>query len=197
MYLNERFHVKAYLFEKADGDIFSPKDVAVIGSSNLSLSGLHSNTELNAPVYNANVNQLKDWFDDPWGDAEEIDANLFDVLEGSWVSTNPGAVSVDKDWRYPLLAETLPGDTTTLRDVSEGTDLPAPYLVYTKILHELYKETLETAEDYLQSFDVYDDLWRSARGRLSSRRARRCGPVREHRSLPVSRGPAQEGLCAQ
>lgn len=93
------------------------------------------------------------------GCAEEFDADLLGVLEGSWVSNNPGADSVDKDWRYPLPDETLPGDTTTLRDVSEGTGLPAPYLVYTKILHELYKETLETAEDYLQSFDVYDDLY--------------------------------------
>jgi superfamily II DNA or RNA helicase len=43
--------------------------------------------------------------------------------------------------------------------MSSRTGLPAPYIVYTKMLYELYKETLETAEDYLQSFDVYEDLY--------------------------------------
>lgn len=157
LYLEERFHAKAYLFEKEEGDIFAPKDVGVIGSSNLSLSGLHSNTELNAPVYHEEVRQLKVWFDDLWDDAVEFDAELLDVFEESWVANNPGQASGGG----PLLpGEELPeGKRKTLQRVSEGTGLPAPWLVYTKILYELYKETLETAEDYLQSFDVYEDLY--------------------------------------
>lgn len=159
LYLQERFHAKAYLFEKDEGDIFQPKDVGVVGSSNLSLSGLHSNTELNAPVYNETVEQLKQWFDELWDDAEEFDAELLDVFEDSWVANNPGHVTTEDD--VPALpGDELPDDTReTLRDVSSGTGLPAPYIVYTKILYELYKETLETAEDYLQSFDVYEDLY--------------------------------------
>ena len=157
LYLQERFHAKAYLFEKAEGDIFAPKDVGVIGSSNLSLSGLHSNTELNAPVYNERVTQLKEWFDDLWDDAVEFDADLLEAFDDSWVSNNPG----NKDDEPPALPGDSPPDGTTekLREVSSGTGLPAPYLVYAKILYELYKETLETAEDYLQSFDVYEDLY--------------------------------------
>ncbi|WP_423746641.1 helicase-related protein [Haladaptatus sp. SPP-AMP-3] len=159
LYLQERFHAKAYLFEKDDGDIFSPQGVGVIGSSNLSLSGLHSNTELNAPVYNEKVQQLQNWFDALWEEAVEFDEDLLDTFEDSWVSNNPGHVSTD-DEPPALPGDSLPNDTTeTLREVSSGTGLPAPYLVYTKILYELYKETLETAEDYLQSFDVYDDLY--------------------------------------
>ena len=159
LYLQERFHAKAYLFEKDEGDIFTPKDVGVVGSSNLSLSGLHSNTELNAPVYNEKVTQLKDWFDDLWDDAVEFDADLLDAFEDSWVSNNPGHVSAE-DNPPALPGDSLPDETTeTLRKISSGTGLPAPYLVYAKILYELYKETLETAEDYLQSFDVYEDLY--------------------------------------
>ena len=159
LYLQERFHAKAYLFEKDEGDIFTPKDVGVVGSSNLSLSGLHSNTELNAPVYNEKVTQLKDWFDDLWDDAVEFDADLLDVFEDSWVSSNPGHVSAE-DEPPALPGDSLPDDTTeTLREVSSGTGLPAPYLVYAKILYDLYKKTLKTAEDYLQSFDVYEDLY--------------------------------------
>jgi len=159
LYLQERFHAKAYLFEKAEGDIFTPKDVGVVGSSNLSLSGLHSNTELNAPVYHEKVTQLKNWFDELWDDAVEFDADLLDAFEDSWVSNNPGHVSTEDE--PPALPDNpLPETTTeTLREVSSGTGLPAPYLVYSKILYELYKETLETAEDYLQSFDVYEDLY--------------------------------------
>ncbi len=159
LYLQERLHAKAYLFEKDDGDIFSPQGVGVIGSSNLSLSGLHSNTELNAPVYNEKVNQLQNWFDTLWEEAVEFDDDLLDTFEKSWVSNNPGHVSTD-DEPPVILGDSLPNETTkTLREVSSGTGLPAPYLVYTKILYELYKETLETAEDYLQSFDVYEDLY--------------------------------------
>lgn len=159
LYLQERFHAKAYLFEKDEGDIFTPKDVGVVGSSNLSLSGLHSNTELNAPVYNEKVAQLKEWFDDLWDDAVEFDADLLDTLEDSWVADNPGYVSTE-DEPPALPDDELPDDlTNTLQEVSLGTGLPAPYLVYAKILYELYKETLETAEDYLQSFDVYEDLY--------------------------------------
>jgi len=159
LYLEERFHAKAYLFEKDEGDIFSPQDVGVIGSSNLSLSGLHSNTELNAPVYNEKVCQLKEWFDELWDDAEEFDTELLDVFEDSWVANNPGYVTGEGE-PPAIPGNELPGDTTeTLREVSGGSGLPAPYIVYTKILYELYKETLETAEDYLQSFDVYEDLY--------------------------------------
>lgn len=159
LYLQERFHAKAYLFEQEDGDIFEPRDVGVVGSSNLSLSGLHSNTELNAPVYDAKVQQLKEWFDDLWDDAVEFDADLLDVFEDSWVANNPGQVPVEDS--APKLPEgVFPEESVaTLEEVSEGTGLPAPYLVYTKILYELYKETLETAEDYLQSFEVYEDLY--------------------------------------
>lgn len=162
LYLDERFHAKAYLFEKDEGDIFAPRDVGVIGSSNLSFSGLHGNTELNAPVYNEKVNQLKRWFDDLWDDALDFDADLLDVLEDSWVANNPGHVSVSEggSGRRSPLDDVLPGDTAAaLDDVSSSTGLPAPYVVYTKILYELYKETLETAEDYLQSFNVYEDLY--------------------------------------
>jgi superfamily II DNA or RNA helicase len=159
LYLQERFHAKAYLFEKEDGNIFQPKDVGVIGSSNLSLSGLHSNTELNAPVYNEKVEQLKQWFDNLWEQSDEFDAELLDVFEDSWVANNPGQVTAEGD--SPAQPnEELPADTReTLQEVSSGTGLPAPYIVYTKVLYELYKETLETAEDYLQSFDVYEDLY--------------------------------------
>lgn len=159
LYLQERFHAKAYLFEKDEGDIFQPKDVGVIGSSNLTLSGLHSNTELNAPVYNEKVRQLQQWFDDLWNEAVDFDGELLDVFEDSWVANNPGLVSAEGD--VPALpGDELPDDTVeTLRSVSQGTGLPAPYIVYVKILYELYKETLETAEDYLQSFDVYEDLY--------------------------------------
>jgi len=60
LYLQERSQVKAYMFEKDEGDNFVTKDVGMIGSSNLSLSGLHSDTEINTPVYNERVTQLKD-----------------------------------------------------------------------------------------------------------------------------------------
>lgn len=159
LYLQERFHAKAYLFEKEDGDIFTPEDVGVVGSSNLSLSGLHSNTELNAPVYNEKVTQLKQWFDDLWDDAVEFDADLLDAFERSWVAHNPNGIQAEDDPLLPPEGSLSDEDTEAIRNVSTRRGLPAPYLVYTKILYELYKETLEIADDYLQSFEVYEDLY--------------------------------------
>jgi hypothetical protein len=94
-----------------------------------------------------------------WDDAVDSDGDLLDTFEDSWVTNNPGHVSAEDD-PPALPGDSVPDKTTeTLREVSSGTCLPAPYPVYTKILCELCKETLETAEDILQSFDVYKNLY--------------------------------------
>ena len=159
LYMDERFHAKAYLFEKEDGNIFEPTNVGVVGSSNLSLSGLHSNTELNAPVYNEKVRQLQHWFDELWDEAVEFDADLLDVFADSWVTNTPADDGLETEPPLPPEGAITEDTQSTLATVSQDTGLPAPYLVYTKILYELYQETLEIADDYLQSFDVYEDLY--------------------------------------
>ena len=59
--------------------------MAIIGSSNLSLSGLVDNTELNVEVHGkGNHEQLTRWFNDLWDEAEDFDAELMRELRSSW-----------------------------------------------------------------------------------------------------------------
>lgn len=143
LYMQDRFHAKAYLFERREGDVFCPSDVGIVGSSNLSFSGLRSNTELNGPLYR-NVDQLKQWYDDLWDDAKPFSPFLLESLRESWAAQTPAQPGVDSE------DGGAEGAANTLTD---------PHLVYVKTLWELYSESLQTAEDSVQSFTVYEDLY--------------------------------------
>lgn len=131
VYPRDRFHAKAYVFESREdsGSIVRPELAGIVGSSNLTASGLTSNTELNASVYTADAEELQTWFEKRWAEAEEFSPELLDVIGDSWAGFRP--------------------------DVR----LASPYLVYLKTIYELYKESLATAEEYLRSFQVYQDLY--------------------------------------
>ena len=83
VYTRSRLHAKAYIFDY-------PRDrydrgIAIIGSSNLSLSGLVDNTELNVEVRGTgNHEQLTKWFNALWDEAEGFDAALMRELRSSW-----------------------------------------------------------------------------------------------------------------
>lgn len=83
VYTKSRFHAKAYIFDYPPGRY--DHGMAIVGSSNLSLSGLTDNTELNVEVRgNGNHEQLAHWFDALWEEAEEFDALLMRELQSSW-----------------------------------------------------------------------------------------------------------------
>jgi len=131
IYAREKFHSKAYIFEKSTPvSVTSPPISGIIGSSNLSIAGLGGNTELNAAVYTENAIALKNWFLDKWDIAEDFSKDLLDVIDKSWASYIPG---------------------------TEG--FPDPYFVYIKAIYEMYKKSLETTEEVLRSFIIYQDLY--------------------------------------
>lgn len=83
IYPNETLHAKLYLLHqnKAQGTAF-------VGSSNLSLSGLALNTELNVLLpEKENYAFLKNWFDDLWAKSEKADFTemMVRAIEESWV----------------------------------------------------------------------------------------------------------------
>ena len=80
----KRLHAKAYIFDyNADGRY--EKGIAVVGSSNLTLSGVTHNTELNVVVQgNDNHAELGRWFDDLWEESEDFDESLMQELKQSW-----------------------------------------------------------------------------------------------------------------
>src|SRR4030042_2731419 len=76
VYTKGRLHAKAYIFDY--GTLFDShgqpierheKGIAIVGSSNLTLSGVTHNTELNVVVQgNDNHAELTDWFEDLWNE---------------------------------------------------------------------------------------------------------------------------------
>ena len=75
-------HAKAYLCWHDD---HPERDAAIVGSSNFTLAGFKVNTELNVQVTgDAEMAELKDWFDALWEDSVDITKQVEDALNRSW-----------------------------------------------------------------------------------------------------------------
>ena len=87
LYVREPLHAKLYLAHRPD-DNFN-KIQAILGSSNLTYSGLTKQGELNAEFADSdNAKKLADWFDDRWNDKFCIDITqeLIEIIDTSWAS---------------------------------------------------------------------------------------------------------------
>ena len=87
LYLREPLHAKLYLAYRPD-DHYNPIP-AILGSSNLTYSGLTGNGELNAEFADSDsAKKLADWFEKRWNDRFCIDIteDLIKALEESWAS---------------------------------------------------------------------------------------------------------------
>ena len=87
LYLREPLHAKLYLAYRPD-DNFNPIP-AILGSSNLTYSGLTRQGELNAEFGDSDSAQkLSQWFDNRWNDRFCIDITkeLIEVIDNSWAS---------------------------------------------------------------------------------------------------------------
>ena len=84
VYTKDQLHAKAYIFEIEGG--FVPI-LAIVGSSNLSISGIREHTELNLRTNDDNhARQLLAWFDRHWDDESSVKftEKVAEILEGSW-----------------------------------------------------------------------------------------------------------------
>ena len=84
LFLRHNLHAKLYLMHRPDA--VAPI-VAVVGSSNLTLSGLAHQGELNVDVVEGDAaNKLQRWFDNLWGDhwCLDITEDLAKIIEQSW-----------------------------------------------------------------------------------------------------------------
>ena len=84
VYTKGRLHSKTYIFDYKKDKGYE-KGIAIVGSSNLTLSGITDNTELNVVVHgNDNHEQLSNWFDELWNESKDFDEYLINILENSW-----------------------------------------------------------------------------------------------------------------
>ena len=85
IYVNEKFHAKAYIFERGG---VSEGHAAIVGSSNFSISGMgignKINTELNSIHRNtSDITVLKKWFDQIWDESMPFQKDLLKIIESS------------------------------------------------------------------------------------------------------------------
>ncbi len=82
IYTKELFHAKVYLVEKETGE-----KIAFAGSSNISLSGFSTNTEVNIRLTDEKqVDKLDKWFDEKWKLSEDCAFTVLaaEALKKSW-----------------------------------------------------------------------------------------------------------------
>jgi superfamily II DNA or RNA helicase len=118
VYTKGRLHAKAYIFDYGQSyDLFGhiqpkiEKGVAIVGSSNLTLSGISHNTELNVMVHgNGNHEELVHWFDELWNEAEPFDEELMQEIQQSWAMAPVRPYDVYMKTLYTLVRDRIEGD---------------------------------------------------------------------------------------
>ena len=109
VYTKGRLHAKAYIFDYHRKGHYET-GIAVIGSSNLTLSGVSHNTELNVVVQgNANHAELCRWFDELWDEAQDFDESLMEVMKSSWAIAPVSPYDIYMKTLYELVRDRLEG----------------------------------------------------------------------------------------
>jgi len=109
VYTKGRLHAKAYIFDYKDDGRYE-KGIAVVGSSNLTLSGVTHNTELNVVVQgNDNHAELSRWFSELWDEARNFDESLMNEMKKSWAVVEVRPYDIYMKTLYTLVKDRLEG----------------------------------------------------------------------------------------
>src|SRR3989442_7591009 len=118
VYTKGRLHAKAYIFDY--GKIYDKqgkelerheKGIAIVGSSNLTLSGVTHNTELNVVVQgNDNHAELVRWFEDLWRESQDFDEALMQEIQQSWAVAPVRPYDIYMKTLYTLVKGRLEGE---------------------------------------------------------------------------------------
>lgn len=118
VYTKGRMHAKAYIFDY--GTVYDgtgkPVDrhengIAIVGSSNLTLSGVTHNTELNVVVQgNDNHAELVRWFEDLWKESQDFDEALMQEMKQSWAVVPVRPYDIYMKTLYTLVKDRLEGE---------------------------------------------------------------------------------------
>lgn len=117
VYTKGRLHAKAYIFDygpaydaKRRPMPRQEKGIAIVGSSNFTLSGVTTNTELNVLVHgNTNHTHLTDWFNTLWEEAEPFSTSLMQELRQSWPLARITPYELYLKTLYELVREQMEG----------------------------------------------------------------------------------------
>lgn len=119
VYTKGTLHAKAYIVDYPEGRY--ERGSAIVGSSNLSLAGISSNTELNVVVPgNENHEKLSVWFEARWSEAVDFDENLMQVLRSSWAMSEPTPYELYLKVVYELVKDRLAEPEEPVRKKRKG-----------------------------------------------------------------------------
>jgi phospholipase D-like protein/SNF2 domain-containing protein len=111
LYLRHTLHAKLYLAFREDD--FNPI-IGYLGSSNLTLSGLSKQGELNIDILDGDASQkLSEWFIDRWEDRWCIDITeeLIEIIDNSWAKIKLTPYHIYLKMAYHLSTEARAGLT--------------------------------------------------------------------------------------
>ncbi len=131
VYTKGTLHAKAYIFDY--GTVYDnkgralerqEKGIAIVGSSNLTLSGINHNTELNVTIHgNDNHTELTHWFNELWNEAEDFNEALMREMKQSWAGLPVRPYDVYYKTLYALvkdrLEDTAPKDLIIEDEISK------------------------------------------------------------------------------
>ena len=118
IYTKGRLHAKAYIFDYKQNGRYET-GISIVGSSNLTLAGLSSNTELNVVVHgDANQKQLRNWFDELWEESEDFDEVLMEEMQTSWALAPVRPYDIYMKTLYELVKERLERDEDRLSPIA-------------------------------------------------------------------------------
>ena len=140
LHLRHPLHAKLYIAHRQDN---SNPVMSIMGSSNLTFSGMKGNGELNAEFGDFHDNEkYAKWFDDRWNDKFSVDItkDLIDALDASWASVEgPTPYEVYLKIMFHLSREARKGVTEY--------HLPAPF---DKELFDFQKTAVKLAVRHLE-----------------------------------------------
>ena len=155
VYTKGRLHAKAYIFDY--GSVFDEagkpverheKGIAIVGSSNLTLSGVTHNTELNVVVQgNDNHAELVRWFDELWNDSQDFDEALMQEMKQSWALAPVRPYDIYIKTIYALVKDRLEGEDD--RDILFDSEITRQLADFQKTA---VRQAIQMVRDYGGAF---------------------------------------------
>lgn len=155
VYTKGRLHAKAYIFDYGkvydrDGKPIEreEKGIAIAGSSNLTLSGVTHNTELNVIVQgNSNHAELTRWFEQLWNESQEFDEVLMNELKQSWAMAPVRPYDIYMKTLYHLVKDRL--EEAEGREVLWDDEITTKLADFQKIA---VRQSIQMIKDYGGAF---------------------------------------------
>lgn len=151
LYSKGRLHAKEYIFDY--GNVYDEngkpverheKGIAIVGSSNLTLSGVTHNTELNVIVQgNSNHAELVRWFDELWKEAQDYDETLLHEMHHSWAVAKVKPYDIYMKTLYNLVKDRIEGEDD--RDILWDDEITSKLADFQKVA---VRQAIQIIRDY-------------------------------------------------